>query len=171
MCKVYIEYHGTSEIEHDLCACRSIIPSLKLGDYDQKGFPSFGHCSTFHLESCLCITVDKNKYTFLRALYQNFPPSKVSFKETQSQNFTVFGFSILRLLSWNTWHSCKLSITSKKLMITAGKYWCLETTNKSDCHNLLYRAPIQIVSTPSVSIGESIKVFRIFTVNVLDWGT
>ena len=36
MCKVYTEYHGTSEIEHGLCACiRSIIviPSLKLGDY------------------------------------------------------------------------------------------------------------------------------------------
>ena len=33
MCKVYIGYHGTSEIEHGLYAIRSIIPSLKLRDY------------------------------------------------------------------------------------------------------------------------------------------
>ena len=33
MCKVYTEYHGTSEIDHSLCACTVDSPSLKLGDY------------------------------------------------------------------------------------------------------------------------------------------
>ena len=33
MCKVYTGYHGTSEIEHDWCACAVDNPSLKLGDY------------------------------------------------------------------------------------------------------------------------------------------
>ena len=31
MCKVYTGYCGTSEIEHDLCALRSIIPELARG--------------------------------------------------------------------------------------------------------------------------------------------
>ena len=29
MCKVYNEYHGTSEIEHDLCACTVDNPLAK----------------------------------------------------------------------------------------------------------------------------------------------
>ena len=33
MCKVYTGYHGTSETEHGFVPLRSIIPSLKLGDY------------------------------------------------------------------------------------------------------------------------------------------
>ena len=33
MCKVYTEYHDTSEIKHGLCACTADNPSLKLGDY------------------------------------------------------------------------------------------------------------------------------------------
>ena len=33
MCKVYTEYHGTSEIEHGLCTCTADNPLAKARDY------------------------------------------------------------------------------------------------------------------------------------------
>ena len=33
MCKVYTGYHGTSEIEHGLCACTVDNPLAKARDY------------------------------------------------------------------------------------------------------------------------------------------
>ena len=47
MCKVYTGYCGTSEIEHSLAPVRSIIPSLKLGDY--LSVQTHKPCSISHL--------------------------------------------------------------------------------------------------------------------------
>ena len=47
MCKVYTGYHGTSEIEHCLCACMVENPSLKLRDY--LSVEALKPCSVSHL--------------------------------------------------------------------------------------------------------------------------
>ena len=48
MCKVYTGYCGTSKIVHGLCACRLIIPSLKLGDY--LSVQAHKPCSISHID-------------------------------------------------------------------------------------------------------------------------
>ena len=51
MCKVYTEYHGTSEIEHGFCTCTVDNPPLKLGDY--LSVQAHKPCSISHLSTCL----------------------------------------------------------------------------------------------------------------------
>ena len=47
ICKVYTGYHGTSEIEHGLCACTVDNPLAKIGDY--LSVQTHKPCSISHL--------------------------------------------------------------------------------------------------------------------------
>ena len=49
MCKVYTGYHGTSEIEHGMCACTADNPLSKVWDY--LSVQAHKPCSISHLQS------------------------------------------------------------------------------------------------------------------------